>query len=228
VKRFSFFPFMMDTNQRGLWVAVFGPDGAGKSAVIKRVADGSPAPFRGIQKFHFRPRFRRQWFESPPAMEPHAQSPRGAVLSIFKLFYWLADCWYGYVFIVRPARAGSRLVLFDRYLYDILVDPLRYRLPRSCLWFARLVVLLAPRPDLYVLLDVPAEMVQQRKAEVSPEESHRQRLAYREMFRPLPNAFLVDAVPPVDEVAEKIKTVILESLTRQAINRSRVSLTADA
>jgi thymidylate kinase len=209
-----------------LWVAVFGPDGAGKSAVIKSLAAGFPAPFRGIQQFHFRPMFRRQWAESAPATAPHAKPSRGAVLSIFKLLYWLADCWYGYVFIVRPARAGSRLVLFDRYLHDILVDPLRYRLPKSNRWFARLVVLLAPRPDLYVLLDVPAEIVQQRKAEVSPAESERQRLAYQEMFRSLPNAFVVDAVSPVDEVVEELKTVILESLTIPT-HRAEVSLIAD-
>ena len=167
-------------NDQGLWVAVFGPDGAGKSAVIKYLAADPTMPFRGTEQFHFRPMFRRHWDESPPATAPHARPSRNALLSIFKLLYWLLDCWFGYAFIVRPARAGSRLVLFDRYLDDILIDPLRYRLPNSTLWFARLVAQLAPRPDLYVLLDVPAGIVQRRKAEVSPAESQRQRLAYRE------------------------------------------------
>ncbi len=214
-------------KQRGLWVAVFGPDGAGKSAVIKCVADDSALPFQETQQFHFRPMFRAQWKELPPETNPHAKPPRGTLVSIVKLLYWLVDCWYGYVFVIRPARNRSRLVLFDRYFDDILIDPRRYRLPVPCLRFAKLVVRLAPRPDLCVLLDVPAEVVQQRKAEVSPDESQRQRLEYREMFQSLPNAFVIDAVSPVNEVAEQLKQVIFESRASRTISRTEVSLVAD-
>ena len=218
---------MTDTKQRGLWVAIFGPDGAGKSAVSSQLAQRLKPPFCCVQRFHFRPMFRQQWDESPPATEPHAHPPRCALLSMVKLLYWLADCWYGYALIVRPGRAASRLVLFDRYLHDILIDPVRYRLPASSLWFARLVVLLAPRPDLNVLLDVPAEVVQQRKAEVPPAESQRQRQAYREMFRSLPNSCVVDADAPVDNVAAEVKQLILRTGTRRTINRAGVSLIVD-
>src|SRR5208337_1054481 len=161
-----------------------------------------------------------------PVTQPHGKPPRGALISIFKLLYWLADCWYGYMVTIRPARAGSRLVIFDRYLNDILIDTRRYRLPKSCRWFAKLFVSLAPCPDLYVLLDAPAEVVQQRKPEVSPAESQRQSLAYLEMFRSLPNAFIVDAACPVDEVAQQVKNLIRESLTSQPVNRAEVSLIA--
>ena len=113
---------------------------------------------------------------------------------------------------VRRVQSRSGLVVSDRYLDDIQVDPRRYRLPDSSLWFARVVVRLAPRPDLYVLLDVSAEIVQQRKAEVQPAESQRQRLSYLEFFRWLPNACVVDAAAPVDQVATEVKTVVLKSL----------------
>lgn len=210
-----------------MWVAVFGPDGAGKSAVIKRLARELSPPFLEVQQFHFRPMFRRQWRDTPPITEPHAKSPRGGVLSTCKLLYWLADCWYGQVVAMRHARVNSRLVIFDRYLPDILVDPKRYRLPKSSRRFARLTAQLAPRPDLHILLDVPAEVVQQRKAEVSLAESQRQRVAYREMFQALPNAFMVDASAPMDEVAEDVKAVILKFLRGRSMNRAEVSLLAD-
>jgi thymidylate kinase len=209
-----------------LWVAVFGPDGAGKSAVIEQLAHEISLSFHGIQQFHFRPMFRRQQKDSQPVTQPHGKPPRGVLASVFKLLYWLADCWYGYMVTIRPARAGSRLVIFDRYFDDILIDPQRYRLPKSSLWFSRLVVPLTPRPDLYVLLDLPAEVVQQRKPEVSLAESQRQRLAYRKMFRSLPNAFIVNTASPVDEVAQQVKNLILESLTSQSVNRAEVSLIA--
>ncbi len=75
---------------------------------------------------------------------------------------------------------------------------------------------LVPRPDLYILLDVPAELLQQRKPEVSCEESRRQRIAYLQMFHRLPNAFIVDAAGPLDEVARQMKSVILHTLTNRA------------
>jgi len=208
-------------------MAVFGPDGAGKSAVIKRVAQQLQPPFATVQQFHFRPMFRREWRDSPSVTEPHGQPPRGTLISILKLLYWLADCWYGYLVTIRPARGGLRLVIFDRYLPDILIDPQRYRLPASCRWYARGIVQMAPRPDLCIVLDVPAAILQHRKPEVSPAESQRQRLAYREMLRSLPHAFAVNAVPAVEEVTDEVKRLILRSLDGNCVNRAEVSLLAD-
>jgi thymidylate kinase len=111
--------------------------------------------------------------------------------------------------LTRRALAASRLVIFDRYYYDILIDPVRYRLPNSCIGFARRLVPLAPAPDLCVLLDVPAEALQHRKQEVSFAESQRQRFAYREMFRSLPNTLLVNADCPLAEVTHQVSTAVL-------------------
>ena len=213
-------------NQRGLWVAIFGPDGTGKSTVIERLAREFSLPFHGMQQFHFRPMFHKQWMDSPPVTDPHGKPPRSGPVSIFKLLYWLAACWFGYVLTIRPARANSRLVICDRYFDDIQIDPRRYRLPESSMWFANFVVPLAPRPDLYVLLDAPAEIAQQRKPEVSPFESQRQRLAYLDMFRLLPNAFVVNAATPLEEVARQVENLILESLPSRSVHRAEVSLIA--
>jgi thymidylate kinase len=209
-------------------MAVFGPDGAGKSAVIKRLAQELTPPFHAVQQFHFRPMFRQKWRERRAVTDPHAKSPRGMWVSIFKLLYWLADCWYGYLVTILPARANARLVIFDRYFDDILIDPRRYRLPPSSLWFARLFVRLAPRPDLYVLLDVPSDILQRRKAEVHLAESQRQRLEYLEMFRRLPNALTVDASASVEEVVVQVKILVLQSLADPSVNRAEVSLLADS
>jgi thymidylate kinase len=205
-------------NPCGLWVALLGPDGAGKSAVIKRMSGKLSIAFDGIQEFHFRPRFQSCRHDQPAVTQPHAQPPRSALISSLKLLYWLADCWFGYLGIVRPARAHSQLVIFDRYYNDILVDPRRYRLPNSCLWISRMLVRLAPQPDLYVLLDVPAEIVQQRKDEVSGEESRRQQQAYRRMFHCLSNALIVDGTSPLDDVAHQVSAFILDWPTNRTIN----------
>ncbi len=188
----------------GLWIAVFGPDGAGKSAVIDQLTHQLDSSFSGIVGFHFRPQFRRHAVERPAVTKPHAKRPRCTLLSLAKLIYWLLDCWFGYLVTVRRAVAGSQLVIFDRYLPDILIDPLRYRLPAGSLPLARMLLPMAPCPDLCILLDVPAEVVQGRKQEVSPDESQRQRSAYLAMFEALPNTLLVDADCPVEQVTSQV------------------------
>ena len=127
----------------------------------------------------------------------------------------------------HPSRnARSQIVIFDRYLPDILVDPARYRLPLSSMRLARMLVRLAPHPDLCILLDVPAEVAQQRKQEVSFDESLRQRAAYLDMFKELPNTLLVDAVCPVDEVTRQIAAAIFILSLRSSSHSTEASAIA--
>jgi thymidylate kinase len=193
---------------RGLWIAFLGPDGVGKSSVIEQLQHRLEPEFDDIILFHFRPRFRRHGAQRPAVTCPHAHRPRGALISAGKLIYWLVDCWYGYLTVIRPGKQREGLLIFDRYYPDILVDPLRYRLPQRGATFARWLATLAPQPDLYVLLDAPAETVQQRKAELPLSESHRQRIAYLKVFEGIRNKLLVNANRPVGEVAHNIGVAI--------------------
>ena len=201
-------PHKRRSSSRGLWVAFLGPDGVGKSAVIDRLPESLDDEFSGRTRFHFRPRLCLGKRERRPITAPHAQVPRGAFLSYCKLIYWLLDCWLGYLFLVLPALRRSGLVVFDRYLPDLLVDPVRYRMPASAGESAAKLVSLAPQPDLYVLLDAPAEQVRRRKQEVSFAESQRQRAAYLTLFRSLPRTLVVNADSPVTEVAHNVTTAI--------------------
>jgi thymidylate kinase len=203
-------------NPRGLWIAVFGPDGAGKSAVIDQLSGQLEASFAGVTRFHFRPMFRRQGGDDPAVTAPHSKPPRSGWASVCKLIYWFLDCWLGYLLTIRRKVASSQIVIFDRYLPDILVDPLRYRLPAGSLRFAQMLVAQAPHPDLCILLDVPADVIQQRKQEVPLAESQRQRTSYLAMFAALPNTLLVDASSSVDEVVQQIITAILAYLTNSS------------
>ncbi len=210
-------------DRPGLWIAFFGPDGVGKSAVIERLPNELAGAFSGCAHFHFRPRFGARETEGEPVTAPHAQTPRGSLISYCKLLYWLLDCWLGYCFLVRPALRRSGLVIFDRYLPDLLVDPVRYRLPVSAMKFAFWLVKLAPQPDLWVLLDAPAETVQQRKPEVSPAESCRQHLAYLKLFESLRNALVIDADGPVEEVTREAAAKILSMPHQDSRGHDRLS-----
>ena len=117
-------------------MAFFGADGAGKTSVIDDLEFTLTPVYPTIHRYHLRPHFGTKWQVSPPVADPHAQPPRGWLLSGLKLLLWLADYWSGYVRTIRPAIKAGGLVLFDRYYQDILIDPRRYRLPDSALGLA--------------------------------------------------------------------------------------------
>lgn len=193
---------------RGLWIAFFGPDGIGKSTVIEHLERQVQPAFDGIVRFHFRPGFRRCGRDGSPVTQPHAMRQRSPGISTLKLLFWLGDCWFGYLTAICPGRSHRRLIIFDRYLPDLLVDPVRYRLPLRCSGFARWLTALAPQPDLYVLLDAPAEVVQERKSELPLTESRRQRNAYLKMFEELHSRLIVSAEFPAAEVARNVAAVL--------------------
>ena len=188
-------------------MVLLGPDGAGKSSVIAGIGDGVAAGFAGCDTYHLRPALFSKTRTATTNCDPHAKSARGTLVTTAKLAYLLAANWLGYLMRVRPRVERGTLVVFDRYFLDGLIDPRRYRLPPSCGWLVALVESLLPKPDLYVVLDAPATVLQERKQEVTPIEAARQCREYRRLAEVLANAVLVDAAQPlarvVDEVVER-------------------------
>lgn len=178
----------------GLAVAFLGPNGTGKSRVVERVlADLAPV-------------FRRTGY-LPLRLHP----PRGLYLSAL-------DCAAGYALRIWPERIRSGLVAIDRYLHDMLVDPQRYRYgghPAALRWAAKLI----PAPDLWIVLDAPAEVLQQGEPDVSGEEPERQRIAYLRLAGRLSNAVVVDARGDSASVAAEAEGEILRHLEQRLEDR---------
>jgi thymidylate kinase len=110
------------------------------------------------------------------------------------------------------------LVLFDRYYFDLLVDTRRYRYggPR---WLIRLFGVCIPAPDLTIILDVPAEALRARKAELTLDEARRQRDEYLRLSRSLESTHVVDAARDIETVTAAAETMILDYLAGRAAER---------
>jgi thymidylate kinase len=204
----------------GVHVALLGPDGAGKSTVAALVSEHLSLAFRRTTTRHLRPGLLRPILAGPPTppSAPHSRPPRSRLGSLAKCVFWLLDYTLGYYATVRPQLVRSTLVLFDRYLLDVLVDPIRYRyggpqLAIRALWA------LVPKPDLVILLDAPAEVLHARKLEVTLEETVRQREAYRKLVASLRNGHLVDAAQPIELVAAQVDAIVLDFLSRRTARR---------
>jgi thymidylate kinase len=192
-------------SARGRFVVLLGPDGSGKSSVLAGVARALAADFASVQARHYRPQAR--WGAGRPVDQPHARPPRSLPASLAKLVVDLVRFRAGYRRSVRPGIDRGALVLFDRYFHDVLADPRRYRYGGPA-WLARAVGRWIPAPDLFVVLDAPAEVLQARKAEVPHAESAAARAAYLALAAELPRARVVDGARPLESVVAEVAGLV--------------------
>ncbi|HET9791180.1 MAG TPA: hypothetical protein VFR08_07745, partial [Candidatus Angelobacter sp.] len=107
----------------GGWVAFVGPDGCGKSTVIDAVAAEFGPAFQRVVRCHLRPKSLPARSSGEfPVTDPHGQPVRGRLYSMLKMLYLFSDYWLGYVTFVKRQTVRTKLVIFDRYFYDILID----------------------------------------------------------------------------------------------------------
>jgi hypothetical protein len=148
-------------------------------------------------------------------VDPHGKPPRGTMLSLVKIWVWLLEEWYAKFF---HEKRGT-LLICDRYYHDLLVDPRRYRFGAP-LWTAKLVGNLMPQPNIWILLNAPAHVLQARKQEVTPQESERQADAYLKFIQQQPNHVVVDASQSLEKVIADVERAIEKAVVRHEGHRA--------
>ena len=131
---------------------------------------------------------------------------------------FLADYWLGYWWKIRPKLVRSTLVVSDRYFDDVLVDPQRYRMhrPRA---FTRMLLHWIPRPELWLVFDLPSEVLRARQADIATEEAIRQRAEYRRVLSAHENVVFLDASAPLEKVVAQAERAITTQLARRTASQ---------
>lgn len=206
----------------GLFIAVLGLEGSGKSTLVTNLGEKLAGLFRRTVAFHLRPQVLWRNWKTGPVIDPHGKPSYPWLVSLLKIPYYLLHYLLGYWVRVRPKLVRSNLVIFDRYYDDLVVDPKRYRYggPTALVRFARSFI---PRPDLYLILDVPASEALSRKSEIPHVELALHREAYLRLASELPNAMLLDGSLAIEEVARNARAVILDYLTHRYAERRHIS-----
>lgn len=106
---------------------------------------------------------------------------RSFPLTIVRLFLYLVDGLATRNAVKRALSSNSDLVIFDRYIYDELANlKLSHPLIRS---YVRLILRLAPKPDLSYILDADPVQARARKPEYPLEFLMSHRESYLELSK---------------------------------------------
>ena len=211
----------------GMLLVLCGPDGSGKSTAAQLLSSRLKTTFspEKSQYFHWKPRLWKQSKEGQASPAPHGRPRRGMLASwLYFTLHWLEFVLTAMIRI-RPVTFRGGLVVIDRYYDDFFVDQSRYRLSVPQ-WLVRFGYRFIQKADLAFVLDAPTELLQQRKAEVPPLETERQRQAYRRLATCLLNARLIDASQAPMQVAKEMESAVLQWLA--ARNKARHGQLADA
>jgi serine acetyltransferase/thymidylate kinase len=202
---------------QGLLIACLGPPGSGKSSVIQALNDRPLEVFANVHSMELRPGVMRA-ATIKSTSTTRMREPRGRFTTIVKLMMFVADYWLGYWLWIRPKLVRSTLVVSNRYFDDVLVDPRRYRIDHA-LAFARLLLRWVPRPELWLVFDIPSQVLQGRQEELGEEEATRQRGEYRRLLRGDENVVVLDADQPLERVVAQAERAIASQLARRTSQR---------
>lgn len=210
----------------GVMIAVIGPDGSGKGALIDKANQWMRGPLHfPTRVYHLRPGLlpslgalllgRKD--DDTPVPDPHAQEPSGFIFSLLRLAYYTLDYLLGYWWIVRP-RLGRKCiaVMFDRYFYDWLIDPIRCRisLPQ---WVIRAFAIFVHKPDLVVLLSAGPEVIHNRKPELPLHEIRRQFSEMDRLAHFMGRCIWIDTCKPLQDSGRDMIRAIFRSLEKRLL-----------
>jgi serine acetyltransferase/thymidylate kinase len=202
----------------GLLIACLGPQGSGKGSVISALREQPLELFRTVHTMELRPGVMRARTTKAGGETTRSREPRGRLSTIAKFMMFVADYWLGYWLRIRPRLVRSTLVVSNRYFDDVLVDPRRYRIDRA-LAFARILLRWIPRPELWLVFDIPSEALQARQVELGAEEATRQRGEYRRLLKGHENVVVLDADQPLERVVAQAQCAIAAQVARRTARR---------
>ena len=128
-------------------------------------------------------------------------------------YYWL-DYVVGMPLILRKSAQFDNITVFDRYIYDFLVDPRRSRISLPH-WLRRLFTRLVKQPQITFVLDADVDTIYSRKQELSKEEIDRQLGEFRKLKKFGKNVFILNATQAPEKIAEDAIQIIIDKFTHK-------------
>lgn len=207
-------------------IAVEAPDGTGKTTFIdlltERLAESFVTDVSKMHVYHFRPSLfpnLGELGEKAGVMEqdkdftnPHRGKKTGTISSLIRIAYYTCDYILGGFICIRRDAQFDKFTIFDRYSYDLLVDPRRSKInlpDKVRLFFCKLT----PKPTITFVLNADTATIFKRKQELTLEEIERQLAEFKKLEKIAVGYHELNSNNTPEEVVNQAMKVILTSLT---------------
>ena len=211
---------------RKLWrfIAVEAPDGTGKTTFIENMIKELCILYvRDCDRFvvrHFRPTIFPNLgavgekaglgLQDKNFTNPHRANPAGFMSSFIRIVYYWLDYVIGIPLLLRNDVHYEKYTIFDRYVYDFLIDPKRSRISLPY-WIRKIFVRFVIQPQIVFVLDAQVDTIFMRKQELSKEEIERQLNEFRKLVGMGKQFVEIDANKKPEEVCKQAIPIIIDS-----------------
>jgi thymidylate kinase len=180
-------------KNRGFVMTISGVDGAGKSTILKSVAHELESTYRkDLVLLRHRPRalpilssFKHGSVEKAEKIAgetiPRKGKNKGVLSSILRFAYYYLDYLIGQGYVYAKYVLRGKIVLYDRYYFDFIVDAKRSNVHLNPK-IARTLYALIYKPKLNIMLWNDPEVVYQRKQELDKKTISELTDKYRRLF----------------------------------------------
>lgn len=220
---------VFNSSKYNTFISVHAPDGTGKTTFIQSLsetlgfyyvcnADGL------VNISHFRPEILPNLGaagEKAGIMKqdknftvPHRAKPAGFISSFIRMTYYWLDYVIGVPLILRKSAQFDKITIFDRYIYDFLVDPLRSRI-KLPYWIRRTFTCLVKHPKVVFVLDTDADTIYARKQELAKDEINRQLIEFRKLSKLGDRVHFLNASQKPEDIANDATKVIIDIFTHK-------------
>ena len=204
--------------------SVMAPDGAGKTTFLDNLSEKLAFYFvnssveERVSIYHFRPSIlpnlgavgekAKVMKQDTDYSNPHRAKPASTISSLVRISYYWFDYIIGYFLLTRKDLKTYKFTLFDRYIYDFIVDPYRSRINLPT-WIRKLYVKFTPQPKIVFYLHADPDVIFKRKQELTLEEIKRQNEIYLNLAKSHPRFKTLDANRHYNESVNEALEIIL-------------------